>query len=107
MARLRSVFLNNISHEIRTPLTAIIGFAGILHGSATGEMREMAEMIQNGGQRLLATLNSVLDLAQLEGGAMELQPIPMDVVGELRAVSGNSEVEARREGLTFVLAIGS
>ena len=102
MARLRSVFLNNISHEIRTPLTTIIGFADILHGSATGEMREMAEMIQNGGQRLLATLNSVLDLAQLEGGAMELQPIPMDVVEELRAVSENSEMEARRKGLKFV-----
>src|SRR5690625_6400050 len=100
MARLRSVFLNNIIHAIRTPLTKIIGFADILHGSATGEMREMAEMIQNGGQRRLATLNSVLDLAQLEGGAMELQPIPMDVVEELRAVSENSEMrsEERRGG---------
>ena len=103
MASMRSVFLNNISHEIRTPLTTIIGFADILHGTAEGEMREMAEMIQNGGQRLLTTLNSVLDLAQLEGGAMELEPIPLDLVTELRAVSETYEMDARRKGLKFVL----
>jgi len=68
MSRLKSTFLANMSHEIRTPLTAIIGFADILAlNDSQTDNREFARLIRQSGQRLLDTLNSVLDLAQLEG----------------------------------------
>ncbi len=80
MMRAKTSFFNNMSHEIRTPLTAIIGAAEILTMETEGTALEFAQMLFQGGQRLLDTLNSVLDLARLESEqqAVLLQPIRLD-----------------------------
>jgi len=77
--RLKSVFLANMSHEIRTPLTSIIGFADYLSESLPEEHVEYAQYILNGGTRLMDTINSVLDLAQLEGRAVKLSLEALDL----------------------------
>ncbi len=66
MVVLKDTFLTNMSHEIRTPLTGILGFAQILRSELDDEHLELVEHIQRSGQRLLNTLNAVLDLAELE-----------------------------------------
>jgi PAS domain S-box-containing protein len=71
MARLKSTFLTNMSHEIRTPLASILGFAEVLVEETEGKQREFAELIEQGGERLADTLDSVLDLARLEAGGFE------------------------------------
>ena len=59
-------FLSNVSHEIRTPLAGVIGFAEVLEEELhSDEHREVAQLIAKGGNRLLDTLNSVLDFARL------------------------------------------
>jgi len=73
MVQLKNAFLANMSHEIRTPLTAIMGFADALVEEATGQEREFAELIRDGGQRLSETLNSVLALARLEANESDLE----------------------------------
>jgi signal transduction histidine kinase len=66
-ARIKSAFLANMSHEIRTPLTSILGFASLLDEElADPEHLEYVHLIRQSGRRLMDTLNSVLDLAQLE-----------------------------------------
>ncbi len=74
MARLKTAFLANMSHEIRTPLTSIIGFSEVLAEEFGGAGQELVQMILMSGRRLLETLNSVLDLAQLESRTLELRP---------------------------------
>lgn len=67
MNRLKSSFLANMSHEIRTPMTAIMGFASVLAESIKDpEQHEYATIIESSCTRLLATINSILDLAQVE-----------------------------------------
>ncbi len=74
-AQLKSNFLANMSHEIRTPLTSILGFASLLRDEITnGEVNEYADYIMKGGNRLMGTLNSVLDLAQLDSKTLTLRP---------------------------------
>ena len=77
--RLKSRFLAQMSHEIRTPLTTIIGFAEILNENDLGPWNEFATYIERSSQRLLRTINSVLDLSRLETGALELTPVRADV----------------------------
>ncbi len=72
MARMKSSFLANMSHEIRTPLTGIIGSSQVLAEIAGGDALEVAHIIERAGVRLLASINSVLDLARIEAG--ELSP---------------------------------
>ncbi len=83
VSRLKSNFLANMSHEIRTPLTGIIGSAQVLTGELDGEHLEMVETMGRAGIRLLGTINSVLDMARIEAGALHPQPEPVEVADEV------------------------
>ena len=83
MARVKSAFLANMSHEIRTPLTAVIGFAEVLRDEVDPDARGLVEAIETGGRRLLGTLNSVLDLARLDGAREALRPARVDVAAHV------------------------
>ena len=102
MNRLKSAFLANMSHEIRTPLTAIIGFADLI-GSSPESAGEFAGLIQRSGQRLLWTLNSVLDLAQLEAGALELTATRIDLTNEVRQMLDEFRPQAQQKSIALCL----
>jgi signal transduction histidine kinase len=72
--RLKSEFLSTMSHELRTPLNSIIGFSEHLLSAEnlTDKQHRYAANIMAGGQRLLALINDILDLAKLEAGKMRL-----------------------------------
>jgi PAS domain S-box-containing protein len=96
--RAKSVFLANMSHEIRTPLTSVIGFAEAI-GDQVEALEEapdeadlsilsrFAGLIEQGGTRLLETLDGVLNLSKLEAGQMVLDPEPVDLAEEVEAVA--------------------
>ncbi len=101
LLKLKSAFLNNMSHELRTPLTGILGFAEILAEEIEDERREFAERIVSSGVRLQETLNSILDLAQLEGGSLELETERINVAEEVRTSAGRYSRAAEQKGLEF------
>ncbi len=71
--RLKSIFLSNMSHELRTPMVGVLGFTELLEQEITdGEHLEMLKSITISGQRLLETLNSILDLARIEANKYEI-----------------------------------
>ena len=99
MLRAKSALVNNVSHELRTPLTGIMGFADILKEEVAGEHQEFAELISESAERLMQTLNSVMDLAKLESGAVRLRPQRLCLAEEARAAARLLEGAARRRGL--------
>ncbi len=99
LARLKSAFLANMSHEIRTPLTSIIGFAEILEADPTSEVTAKAQLIRGAGHRLMMTLDSVMDFAQLESGALRLDATQLDVVAQVRDLRSMFEQHAQQKGL--------
>ena len=102
--RVKSAFLASMSHEIRTPLTAVIGYAELLRDEVADEQQDLVAAIEAGGQRLLATLNSVLDLARLEAGRETLHPAPVELVAHVRDGLRLFEGMAARKGLALVYA---
>ncbi len=84
MVRLKDPFLTNMSHEIRTPLTAILGFSQVLRSEVGDEYVELVDTIEQSGKRLLNTLNSVLDLAQLEAESVRFSLQLVNVYEEVR-----------------------
>lgn len=72
----KSAFLANVSHELRTPLNAIIGFTRIVMRCSQDRLEtkqfENLEKILASGQHLLSLINSVLDLAKVEAGRVEV-----------------------------------
>lgn len=103
MVRLKSAFVANMSHEVRTPLTAILGFAAVLGEELDGEHRELAEIIKQSGERLLETLDSVLDLARLEADAMDFDPRSLNLNDELEAAVRLFGPMAEKKHLALVL----
>jgi len=83
---LRRHFLSNMSRELRMPLNNIIGFSRVIlkgiDGPVTDLQREDLKAIHESGQQLLVLINDILDIAQIEAGAMELAVRPVDF-GEL------------------------
>ena len=98
-AQLKSSILANMSHEIRTPLTAVLGFADILRDEVPDDLREYAETVHSGGQRLLDTLNDILDLARLDAERAPVEPEALDVVAVVEGAVGLLASLARRKGL--------
>ncbi|MBK7865858.1 MAG: PAS domain S-box protein [Ignavibacteriales bacterium] len=73
MNHLKSTFLANMSHELRTPLINIMGYAEILIDDAVDDSSaEMLNSILRGGERLRDTLNSILDLSNLESSRTDM-----------------------------------
>ena len=99
LSRLKSAFLNNMSHEIRTPLTAIIGFSAILSEEGSPEQRELVDLIEQSGKRLLNTLNAVLDLSMLEAGSLTLDNEWFDVVEAVQKKMAAFQPFAREKGI--------
>jgi signal transduction histidine kinase len=71
----KSAFLAAMSHELRTPLNAVIGFSDLLLGRTVDDARrdEYVTDIRESGQKLLALVNDILDLARLDTG--QLKPV--------------------------------
>lgn len=107
MNRLKTAFLNNISHEFRTPLTAILGFGAILEDELEDEHKEFLGLIRASGERLLDTLNGVLDLALLEAEEVVLRPQAVDVKAHVRRLVERSRIHAEAKGLQLEVAVSS
>lgn len=74
--QVKSLFLANMSHEIRTPLTSIIGYLDLIYGkleSAIGDdEQEYFDVVRRNSDRLTRTVHGILDLSQIEAGALAL-----------------------------------
>ena len=99
--KLKDDLLANTSHELRTPLTAILGFSEMLLDEAGEEVRDLAEGIQRGGQRLLDTVNGLLDMFKLQSGTMELFVQEVDAAAVVRENARLLAPLAAKRGLTL------
>jgi signal transduction histidine kinase len=71
---MRNSFLANVSHELRTPMTSIGGFVdGILDGTIPkSQERYYLKLISSEVHRLARLVRSMLNLAKIEAGELEL-----------------------------------
>jgi len=79
----KSRFITMMSHELRTPLNVINGFAELLLEGLSGELPTSAKndvkLIYDSGKHLLALINDIIDISQIESGELEIQPLEITV----------------------------
>jgi len=89
---MKTSFLSNMSHEFRTPLNSILALSQLLleraDGDLTGEQEVQVGFIRKGAESLLELVNDLLDLAKIEAGKIEVQPIEFAVSNLFSALRG-------------------
>lgn len=80
--KMRSSFVANVSHELRTPMTSIGGFVdGILDGTIPpSEEKKYLRIISSEVQRLTRLVRSMLNLAKIESGTVELKSAQFSLI---------------------------
>jgi signal transduction histidine kinase len=72
----KSAFMSNMSHELRTPLNAIMGFTRIVQRKTEGQIpqkqTENLDKVLSSGEHLLGLINTILDIAKIEAGRMDV-----------------------------------
>ncbi len=73
-------FFSKMSHDIRTPLNVVLGMAQVAkkYKYDTPKLENALESISTEGNYLLALINSILDVNQLEHGYVELVNEPFN-----------------------------
>lgn len=86
----KSEFIANMSHELRTPIQSIIGYGELVMEELELEghpiLVDDMEKIANNSQRLLQMINSLLDLAKIESGHMELNKVELNLQSFIKSI---------------------
>jgi two-component system sensor histidine kinase BarA len=99
----KSAFIARMSHELKTPLTAILGFSELLREERAAAGDEMgadgAATIEQSGRQLLGIVESILEIAKLESGAITMSPQRADVGSLARTAVERHLPRAQATGL--------
>jgi len=104
--RLKTAFLQNVSHEIRTPMNSIMGFMELLKNpNMLREEREsFIRMIQESGERLLRTINDLIEISKIETGIVDVRVTTEDLYSIIQYHYNFFRHQAEDKGLAFLLS---
>ena len=102
--RLKSAFLANMSHEIRTPMNGILGFTNLLQKpNLTGvKQREYIEIIKKSGDRMLNTVNNIIDISKIESGQMKVSFSSVNIGDNLNHLYSFFKPEVHKKGMQLI-----
>ncbi|NQU34762.1 MAG: transporter substrate-binding domain-containing protein [Bacteroidetes bacterium] len=103
--KMKSAFLANMSHEIRTPMNGILGFADLLKSAdySSEKQAEFIGIIQQSGNRMLGTINNIIDVSKLESGLEKIQITEVNIKSIITELLNFFKPEASLKGLTLTL----
>jgi PAS domain S-box-containing protein len=106
--RLKTAFLHNISHEIRTPMNAIIGFSNLLfeQGMIDETQRSYIEIIMSSSNHLLAIVNDIIEISNIEAGILKTYIRESNLNAELNLLLKQFSGKAAEKGLLISFEAG-
>ena len=104
-SRVKGEFLATMSHELRTPLNAIIGYSNLLAEGLSGDLdatqQRQVNRIAASADHLLALIEQVLTLSQLEAGKSDLVPEPVNAGAIVAETADMLQPLVQQRGLVF------
>lgn len=105
--RLKTAFLQNISHEIRTPMNGILGFIELLQEPdvSDDEQKEYIKIIEKSGNRMLSTINDIINVSKIEAGIVSLQLSEFDISKTVIDIVNFFRPEVEKKGIKLITDI--
>jgi len=118
--RLKADFLASVSHELRTPLNSIIGFAELLLEIAdrdakaldgvheppdASRRRRYLSNILEAGRSLLEMIESLLEMAKIEAGRIDLMFEPTSIAESCQTLAALIHPLAEQKGVDVVVEV--
>jgi PAS domain S-box-containing protein len=99
--KLKTAFLQNMSHEIRTPMSGILGFTALLKKSdkISNKQLEYLQIIEKSGERMLNTINDLMNISKVEAGQMNVENSEINVNELIDYIYTFFYPEAQQKGL--------
>ena len=106
--RLRTDLLANVSHELRTPLGSILtGATDLLENTALPQrLRPDVESVAREARRLERLVSDLLDMARIEGHALTLNAVDLDLGEALTAAAARLRRASPQRVVTISLPQG-
>jgi two-component system sensor histidine kinase GlrK len=95
-------FISHVSHELKTPLTAIREASNLLNDTITKELtrqqKTIFNIIEEECERLIKSVNSILDLSRMDSGMMDynMEIYPISSLMESRALKVKPIIETKK-----------
>lgn len=109
ISKMKSDFISSVSHELRTPLTSVKGFSSLLveekFGKLPPEAKERLKKIDENVNKLVDMVNTLLDIARIESGKMEVKIAPSDLIKVLREVGDFLSPQMHAKAIKFSMQI--
>ena len=99
--RAKTDVLTNLSQEIRTPLHSLLGVLSLTMAASKPDQREALGRVKNDGKQLLATIDNLLDLTQIEERKLRQQTI--DIVKIARDAAEGARAAASERQISIAL----
>ncbi|GAF04003.1 ATP-binding protein [Saccharicrinis fermentans] len=101
--KMKTAFLANMSHEIRTPMNGILGFTELLKTVeySSEEQMNFIKIIEQSGNRMLGTINNIIDVSKLESGLEEPSYQEVDIRGILIQLRSFFKQETNLKGIAL------
>lgn len=105
--KLKSYFMAHLSHEIRTPVNSIITFVSLLKDAfedkLTDELKDCFSIIGNSADRLIRTIDLIMNISSLQTGNFDTHYEWLDVEKDiLDDVLRDYDLKARYKGVKLL-----
>jgi len=101
---MKAQLLSTVSHELRTPLASIKGFATTLLRQDVkwdeATQRDFLRIIEEESDRLTEIIDNLLEMSQIEAGALRVKPEPMQLRTLIREIVNDTRM--RTESHYFI-----
>lgn len=107
--QLKRSFLSTVSHELRTPLTGMVGNLEFLEDEIGGPLTPVQQTflheVQRGASQLSELVDSLLDTAQMESGALKVKQEAVELHPLLSQARQAMQAIAIQKGLSLELSV--
>lgn len=99
--RVKTDVLTNLSQEIRTPLHTLLGVLSLTMATSKPDQRAVLGGVRNDGKQLLATIDNLLDLTQIEEHKLRQQTIDIAKIARDAAESARAAANERQVNIAL------